>query len=180
MPTNKASNALPPGVAGLISINKPYTDEIFITQKKQIEWRKHPLPLGKYYVYETKRKDGCGKIIGEFKVCEHRRYSLKSKLELKFIPPIVVKLGCVGASDLYKYANGKPIYANLITNVINYERPKELNEFIPACEANGNCEKCRFSVWLERFEDYGCSKKRLSVPPQSWCRGKEEGYVKTF
>ncbi len=158
-------------VAGLISINKPHTDNIFFGFK-QFEWRKHPLPLGKYYVYETKRGGGCGMVIGEFNVCENRRYSTKSKLDLKYIPPVVIKLGCVGVDELFKYGGGKPIYANLLNGIKHYDRPIELSRFSVPCP-HIDCEKCKHSQWFETFDDYGCAKKRLTGPPQSWCRVKE-------
>jgi len=164
------AKTLASGVAGLISINKPHTENIFF-HSKQFEWRKHPLPLGKYYVYETKRNGGCGMIIGEFRVCENRRYSTKHKLDLKFIPPVVVKLGCVDVDDLYRYGGGKPIYANLLNNIVHYEKPIELSRFVPPCLHD--CENCKYSIYLERFEDYGCTKKRITLPPQSWRRVKE-------
>ncbi len=154
------ANKLEDGVAGLIAINKPHTDNIF-EYFKQFEWRKHPLPLGKYYVYETKNGGGCGKVIGEFRVCENKRYSTKSKVDLKYIPPVVIKLGCVDVDALYKYGGGKPIYANLLNGIHRYAKPRELSEFM----------KPR-GTKLGAFES-----PFITRPPQSWCRVQEISYV---
>lgn len=73
---------LEPGVMGLISINKPHTVKIFDKHTKLIEWRKTALPLGRYAVYEPKNGGGCGKVVGEFKVCDCTEY-----LSVDTIPP---------------------------------------------------------------------------------------------
>ncbi|MCM1297618.1 MAG: hypothetical protein NC311_18930 [Muribaculaceae bacterium] len=148
-------------MATLISINKPHTDNIFVKRTKEIEYRKHPLPLGKHYCYETKRKGGCGKVIGEFEVYDYREYKLISD-----IPPIIRKLGAVDASSLEEYAAGKPIYANFIRNVVLYETPKKLGNFSKPCSSAPtakcypeNCERCPWNV--------------VTRPPQSYCRVEE-------
>ena len=50
--------------AVMISINPPHTDNIF-SGAKTLEWRKKPLPIGKHYVYETK-KGNLQEITGDF------------------------------------------------------------------------------------------------------------------
>ncbi len=157
---------LEPGVMGLISINPPHTGNIFDKHKKFIEWRTFPLPLGRYAVYETKRNGGSGKVIGEFRVCDYTEY-----LSIDAIAPVSIMLGHVSKVYLKKYAKGKPLYENLLCAVKKYDTPKELDEFKPPCIRN--CEKCKYSKWLETFDDYGCAKQRLKAPPQSWRRVKE-------
>lgn len=187
------AKTLKSGEAGLISINKPHTDNIF-SFIKRFEWRKQPLPLGKYYVYETKRNGGCGKVIGEFRVCESTRYRTKNRLDLKFIPSVVIELGCVDVETLYKYGGGEPIYANLLNGITRYDEPKELGEFFKPCYRRINCERCDkaiFKYCAKRFDAFGnqqfyaidgkpkwdvkvvgCSNV-ITRPPQSWCRVKE-------
>lgn len=158
-------------VAGLISINKPHTDNIFIHLQKRIEWRKQPLPLGKYYVYETKRGGGCGKVIGEVRVVEHTRYSAKSKVDLKFIPPVVIELGCLGTDELYKYGSRKSLWANLLNGIKLYDKPKELGEFKTICKVPKRtpCSGCGLaSLYMDH-----CERPPITRPPQSWCRVQE-------
>lgn len=156
------------GVAGLISINKPHTDNIF-SLLKRIEWRKCPLPLGKYYVYETKRGGGCGKVIGEFRVCEHTRYSTKTWIDIMHIPPVVIALGYVDADELYKYGSKKPIWANLLNGIQRYDKPRELEEFEYCPEHNFT----KSAIRLAKLMGCVCHGKNLTRPPQSWCRVQE-------
>lgn len=167
------------GVAGLISINKPHTDNIFIHLQKRVEWRKQPLPLGKYYVYETKHDGGCGKVIGEFRVVEHTRYSAKSKVDLKFIPPVVIELGCLGTDELYKYGSRKSLWANLLNGIKLYDKPKELGEFIAHCSRYKEdafykkaCVICCEQKKYIKGKGWFCQRK-LTRPPQSWRRVQE-------
>ena len=109
--------------AALTSINPPHTDNIFAL-KKDIEWRTKPLPTGKHYCYETKKKGGCGKVIGEFSVWRVRRYENISQ-----IPAMFIERGCVPIEYLEKYSKGKPLYANLLIRRMRYAKPRELKEF---------------------------------------------------
>lgn len=108
----------------LISINKPHTDNIF-SGKKRIEWRKRPLPKTTHYCYETKNKGGIGKVRGQFKVVDN----------IKFNPlgdtyrPQWLEQGCVPIEDLIEYANGDVIYANVLEDVKEYDKPKEVRDF---------------------------------------------------
>lgn len=146
---------LEPGVIGLISINKPHTVKIFDERTKLVEWRKRPLPLGRYAVYESKRGGGCGKVIGEFKVCDCTEY-----LSVDTIPPVSITMGQVKEDFLNAYAKGKPLYANLLCAVKKYDKPKELGEFkritIPTNPM----------LMMQLVEP-------LTHPPQSWCRAIE-------
>lgn len=157
--------------AVLISINKPHTDNMFIG-KKRIEWRKRPLPKTTHYCYETKNKGGCGKVIGQFDVVEN----------IKFNPlgdtyrPQWLELGCVPIKELIKYANGGVIYANVIENIVEYDKPKELSEFKTFCKNyyDGNCTDCKYFIDGRGYEydesDCGCNgSKPIERPPQSWC-----------
>ncbi len=136
---------------GMISINKPYTDKIFDHIKK-VEWRKGPLPEGLYYVYETKNKGGCGKIIGEMSIVGNKAVDTSGCLEVPLI-----NIGCVHPIKLKEYAKDGIIYANFIENAKRYETPKELGEFM---------------VSADRTTDYPPLVK-LRRPPQSWCRIEE-------
>ncbi len=146
------AKTLEPGVMGLISINKPHTVKIFDEHLKLIEWRKRPLPLGRYAVYETKRGGGCGKVIGEFKVCDCTEYPSVDE-----IAPVLITMGQVKEEFLNAYAKGKPLYANLLCAVKKYDKPKELGEFryikIPVNP-------------LMQWQ----SVESINRPPQSWCR----------
>lgn len=153
---------LEPGVMGLISINKPHTVKIFDKHTKLIEWRKTPLPLGRYAVYEPKNGGGCGKVIGEFKVCDCTEY-----LSVDAIAPISIMMGQVSEEFLNVYAKGKPLYANLLCAVKKYDKPKELGEFFKPCKVS--CYNCKNPKYFNGACELS-GKHKIERPPQSWCR----------
>ena len=130
---------------GLISINKPFTGNILDGIKK-IEWRKSALPKICFFIYETKNKGGCGKVVGEMRITANRRINLPGDTLRKGF----IESGCVPYSDLKRYAGESGIlWANIIGEVKRYDKPKELSEFFTPMGK-------RPSYMLER-------------PPQSWC-----------
>ncbi len=164
--------------AGLVSINKPHTDNIF-NLIKTIEWRKSPLPTGLNYVYETKNKGGCGKVIGEIWIEDNDRLDIEKELKKWHI-----KRGCVPLEDLKKYATKDFIYANYIGEVKRYDKPKELREFKTECKEwdkeNPNCDNCKYFIDCRCYEydesDCACDGiKPVERPPQSWCYVEELG-----
>lgn len=154
--------------ATLTSINKPHTDNIFTedeTRKKTVEWRTKPLPKGLHYVYETKNKGGCGKVIGEMTIVGWRKFDSVSD-----IPHETILKGRVGARQLDLYSKGRPLYANVIVNAKRYGEPKELSEFrhwVDCENSNKLCCMCKYS----RRDCNGIldCQNRVGRPPQSYC-----------
>lgn len=170
--------------AALISINKPHTDNIFTTKKKTIEWRKKPLPLTTHYGYETKNKGGIGKVRGQFDVVRHIEFNP----ELDYYNFGIVEAGCVPIEDLLEYANGDVIYGNVLENIEEYDKPKELGEFY--VEGDCDCMNCKKCAWFDRGNGYNVeddcnlsykgvaehkSFKPIKRPPQSWCYAEYGG-----
>ncbi len=123
-----------------------------------------------------------GKVIGEF-VCNqidtydddtihafsHEDYSKWNDFDLYN--------SCVHPEDFERYANDNWLYGWHISNLIIYDKPKELSEFYTVCKLN--CEYCEMwgsvRVNAEEF-DMDCKSdwfnhKPLTRPFQSW------GYV---
>lgn len=175
--------------ATLTSINKPHTDNIFTdeeSRKKTVEWRTKPLPKGLHYVYETKNKGGCGKVIGEMTIVENIKYA-----DVSAIPHEMILKGRFGARKLDIYANGRPLYANVIVNAKRYDKPKELwtfkrrGEYCDDCKSlNKDVHLCKkFGVYLVHNELLGwhfccdeCLDKNCKIthPPQSYCFVEEQ------
>lgn len=172
--------------AVLISINKPHTDNIFTHKKKTIEWRKKPLPLTTHYGYETKNKGGIGKVRGQFDVVRNIEFNP----ELDFYNFGIVEAGCVPIEDLIEYADGDVIYGNVLENIEEYDKPKELSEFYTI--DNEAVQKCKHRVqsYFDGFCNSGhlkcgfycsqkddwcdkCKVKPITRPPQSWCYVEE-------
>ena len=165
--------------AVLISIQPPHTDNIFIHKKKKVEWRKKPLPLTTHYCYETKNKDGCGMVLGQFDVVQNIEFD---PLNHRLYSPDLIEQGCVPIEDLIEHANGDVIYANILENIEKYRFAKELSEFY--VEGDCDCMNCKNCAWFDRGNDYnveddcrlaykGIAEKKsfkpIKRPPQSWC-----------
>ncbi|MBD5086677.1 MAG: hypothetical protein HDT32_04935 [Clostridiales bacterium] len=149
--------------SAMTSVNKPFTDKIFALvdgDQKTIEWRTKPLPRGLHYVYETKNKGGCGKVIGEMTIIGYMKFS-----SIDNIPDRIIGFGKVDRKDLKKYAKGRPLYANAIVNAKRYDTPKELGEF---WAYNENLQKCFDEQEGYCFEEWSSFCRPLTQPPQSW------------
>lgn len=145
----------------MTSINPPFS-QLILDGKKKIEWRTKPLPLGWSELYETKKKGGCGKVIGQFEVVENIKVDL-FELACNDEKGLIEK-GCVDWGFLNDYATLKRsyLYANVINRVERYDKPKELSEFwtIKCTNKRNGCMGCEVKP--------NCIKT-LTRPPQSWC-----------
>ena len=180
--------------AVLISI-QPKWCELIASEKKTVEVRKtkpnNAIPF-KVYIYCTKDEPlyrsgekfwcktsgefGNGKVIGEF-VCNRidEVYQCNSGW--------VEENACVSRHEFFDYLGipqgthlgyDKKAYAWHISNLVIYDKPKELSEFITptACESEVAkkmmCNTCCLSAEF-------CSKKpqKITRPPQSWCYVEE-------
>lgn len=138
----------------LFSINKPHTDNI-MSEIKKIELRTAPPKIdGAYigFIYETKKNGGSGKVIGEFMAYNESSYRV-----CMGVPKHLVIEGCVSEKDILKYTNNgeKDITAISITDLVRYEKPKDLSEF-----------KGRKLVW--RGNNHIHEYEKLTRAPQSW------------
>lgn len=148
---------------------KPEWCELIASGRKTIEVRKsspkHDIPF-KCYIYCTAQKHGVkdlleihsskgeihkanGKVIGEF-ICD--RFDAITIVDTPVMEYIQVNGKasititddtCLAIDALSKYANGETLYGWHISNLVIYDKPKELMEF------------------------------GLSRPPQSWCYVEE-------
>lgn len=85
---------------------------------------------------------------------------------------------CLGIDELQKYLDNKTGYGWGISNLVIYDKPKELSEFYKYCGDNPDCDGCKAHYYSNTecgLEDYCCSKidgcRPINRPPQSW------GYV---
>ena len=176
--------------AVLMSI-QPKWCELIASGKKTVEVRKTKPKLEvpfKVYIYETKDKhyenigvcgwkeDGtgyvfenhCGKVIGEF-VCD------KIDKIFQCNSGWVQEHACISREEYFKYlglpynshfdSNGA--YAWHISNLIIYDKPRELSEFYTlkkchSCDSGYESTACIY--------DEDCRvPKAITRPPQSWC-----------
>lgn len=175
----------------LISIQRPHTINIFDKKIKGIEWRKKPLPIGHYYVYESKntakashlrysdmvfydtqhKNYGSGNVIGEFDVIDCFKIFLSNCTEN------IINSGCVDIDFLVDYANGNEyLYANVLNNVHKLAKPMPLSAFTctktirryttkKAKEFSGNSINSEKLFHANRLE-----QAIITSPPQSYMR----------
>ena len=175
----------------LISI-QPKWCELVASGKKTVEVRKTKPKIEtpfKCYIYETKDAhfehigvhyaDGqdfihhIGKVIGEF-VCD-KIYDIKPHFDTPTFPNQYIcgweygeEHACLSFEELTSYLNGKQGYAWHISNLVIYDKPRELSEFERACPDNvRSCAMCRHSGYS------GMKCTPLKRPPQSWCYVEE-------
>lgn len=183
--------------AVLISM-QPQWCELEAVGKKTIEIRKSrpniKLPV-KCYIYQTKKKWiyrflkklGLyqGKVIGEFICNEIEKfddpyptyfYEVKERLEH------ITKGSCLSLMQLHYYLRINTGYAWHISNLIIYDKPKELSEFhkigyskeledLQSSEADYIGEKCYSNHEDEFNRLYEDLEKEYQIKkaPQSWC-----------
>lgn len=188
----------------LYSINRPHTDNIK-SGRKLWEIRKSkpniPVPFPAF-IYETKKKGGCGKVIGEF-ICD-KVYEIKNCGSQFLIDKDialtnkVAKESCLDFDDMLNYLKTKDGYGLHISNLKIYDKPKELSEFYKPFKYDGDgiicgtreemndiyefdCETVFGKIYpdfsLKDFDCKHCPKARdfyrLTRPPQSWCYVEE-------
>lgn len=148
----------------LISI-QPQWCELIAGGKKTVEVRKTKPNIEtpfKCYIYQTKlkwmfnllRKNGLsdlankllfgkGKVIGEF-VCDgidEYRYGVYDGEFCYHIPTVEGEKTCLEYPEAEEYGNGKPLYFWHISDLVIYNKPKELSEFYTVDnEAIKQCE----------------------------------------
>lgn len=163
-------------------LEAPFKCYIYCTKDKGIS-----LWTGKRYAYADDRSHnlfdvcGNGKVIGEF-VCD-AIYDCRD---------VNRDDTCITVAEWLKYTKGHKgeVYGWHISNIVIYDKPKELSEFaVTDKEAIQQCEYREQSYYA--FTDTGyikngfyckkkddwcfgeCKRKVLTRPPQSWCYVEE-------
>ena len=116
-----------------------------------------------------------GKVIGEF-VCDE----IICGFWISPFADYLQRQSCLSYNEVCDYANGKPIFAWHISDLVIYDKPRELSEFYTKCDEG--CEDCDFwkNVRVNADEyDMECSSsvyghRALTRPPQSWCYVESE------
>ncbi len=170
-------------------IDQEKTVEVRKNFPKDLDWNK------KSIIYCSKNKQSfnripkkyqplmerfLGKAIGYF-ICDRINFigwaSNPTRLDWK---NAYNKESCLTNNELYAYTKGGLFYEWHISNLVIYDKPKELSEFYAEGECDTkNCEKC---IWFsyDRFQgEESCELsnryKPITRPPQSWCYVEELG-----
>ena len=159
----------------LISI-QPKWCEMIASGKKTVEVRKTRPKIDtpfKCYIYCTKDKHGWfdfekkerldGKAIGEFvcdRIGELEAYKFRDVgfegLNFQYNPDLCDK-SCLSQREIMRYGKRKKVYGWHISDLVIYDKPKELSEF-----KSYNCGV--------KFENgYPIPIHEIKRPPQAWC-----------
>lgn len=193
--------------AVMLSIQPKWCEHI-VSGKKTIEVRKTRPSIEtpfKVYIYQTKKKwiyrllEKLGlyqrKVIGEF-VCDRvktiKNYTVDmGGKEHYLLCGGVLQGTCLTGKEIYDYGKGAILYGWHISNLVIYDKPRELGEFRPYCkfaeridEESFECVSGRrYGCKFKRFDLnpdgsvnlYTCdTKRKITRPPQSWCYVEEE------
>ena len=171
--------------AVLISIQPKWCERI-VKKKKTVEVRKTrpnmDVPF-KCYIYCTKKfyrkGDGyfqgkyCGKVIGEFvcnRIIEIKPFGIDDIREFE-------KQTCLKANEIVSYLNGFYGYGWHISELVIYDEPRELREFITICSEwekeyfTNKCLSCKYYFSNCADMRHECTvegEKPITRPPQSW------------
>ena len=191
--------------AVMLSI-KPKYCELIVLGLKTVELRKTKPKIEtpfKCYIYCTKDKTpfllptyskgnltdsdiwqkGNGKIIGEFVCDKITTYPYEQLNDGEHIMPFGdLEKTCLDGFEIYNYLGNKDGYGWHISDLIIYDKPKELSEFYTLCSEykrehiTSKCGRCRHISFNEfdRCLECDCKgEKKLTRPPQSWCYVEE-------
>lgn len=173
----------------LISIQPKWVEKI-ASGEKTIEVRKNKPKLEtpfKVYIYCTKDKYDVstvgadkpiiwhGKVIGEF-VCDRIEvYTYSCWGYCDSVSEKSLAQTCLTANAFCDYGKQKTLYGWHISNLVIYDKPKDLSDFWSA-------DKCPYASKDGCIYKYHCFRagqtKRcgntLKRPPQSWCYTEEQ------
>lgn len=172
--------------AVLISI-QPHWCELIASGEKTLEVRKARPKLEtpfKCYIYMTSGDasipDGKGMVyhhsggrcvIGEFMCDRIECFDVPYPAFQNELDKRILHESCCTYYQLHRYAYHDALYGWHISDLVIYDKPKVLTEFMKPCESDLYCEVC---AMFREFEDR-CGNKALmlSMAPQSWCYVEE-------
>lgn len=172
--------------AVLISTH-PEWCELIASGKKTLEARKTRPKLDtpfKCYIYCTAgnlsypvkngmvcHNSGGKVVIGEFMCDSIRCFDVPYPAFQKEMDKSILEQGCFTYYQLHRYAYHDALFGWHISDLVIYDTPKELGEFMKPCKNGLYCEVC--AMYREFTEQCGNKALVLSRPPQSWCYVEE-------
>ena len=112
-----------------------------------------------------------GKVIGEFVCDEILQFNHDD-----YNPPDYdisdddLNRTCLLQEDLYRYASGKTLYGWHISELVIYDEPRELSEFL---RINRECWYADLGLAKRDCPECKNAECFVSRPPQSWCYVEE-------
>lgn len=121
-----------------------------------------------------------GKVIAEF-ICDEITEMYVGKIGEKVkdgyicldtTSDVLRSQACLTEKQLYEYCNGGKLYGWHISNLVIYDKPKELSEFK---KHNRTCYYDHLGLATPRCKD--CKGCQVTRPPQSWCYVESKGVI---
>lgn len=189
----------------LISIRPQWAEKIVSGEKTIEVRKTAPQEVPfKCYIYESRNgghrckhcneKDSCysyapknvgcyngrGKVIGEF-ICDkvypikNRGSSFSVADEEQSVTNEIARQSCLYYDDMVSYFGNKDGFGWHISDLIIYDKPKELGEFYRVCKNPCKPNKGKIlCLTTKLLKMNGCNGKiHLTRPPQSWCYVEE-------
>ena len=108
-----------------------------------------------------------GKVIGEFVCDEILQFNRDDYNSPAYdISDDDLNRTCLLQEDLYRYASGKTLYGWHISDLVIYDKPKELSEFK---KINRKCFYADLGLAKRDCEECQNTDCAMTRPPQSWC-----------
>lgn len=131
--------------------------------------------------YQPLMKQFLGKVIGEF-VCDYIEDFNEFEYDMDALYRHIKLNACIDYDEIYKYLGcGKCGCGWHISNLVIYDKSKELSEFKTFCKSyydGDKCDDCEYFINGDCYEydesDCRCNGlKPIKRPPQSWCYVEE-------
>ena len=125
-------------------------------------------PPFKVFTYESGAL-GRHKVVNEW-VCD----SMTTWLIYMGIPAHLITTGCVSAEHIRMYTNNgmKDLTAMHISNLVIYDKPRELSEFYVWKKCN-SCRDTGYESTACMYDENCKVPAIITRPPQSWCYVEE-------
>ncbi len=119
--------------------------------------------------YHSRLGNSC--VIGEF-VCKNidewnylpDYYSEEYGEKIYYINSVDGHATCLTYDEIENYGKGKTLYGWHISDLVIYDKPKELTDFGKPCNHKNDCGTC-----VRYIRRYRLCDDALTRPPQSWC-----------
>ena len=164
-------------------INTPFKCYIYCTKDNKAQfWIARTYFYLDDHAHNAFDKCGNGAVIGEFMCDEIQRYARYGQFKepARYMksspggyPATEIHYASLQLSPdaLKQYGKGAPLYGLCISDLVIYDEPKKLTDFMKPCDPDPDgvplCFQCKRLV-----ENYGCGGTILR-PPQSWCYVEE-------
>lgn len=175
--------------AVLISI-QPKWCELIASGEKLVEVRKTKPKIEtpfKCYIYETQGRTetpfvdedghhifkGRGQVIGEFVCDQIDEIGYSPEMHGKYISDIddIHYVSCIDFEQMFDYLADGYGYGWHISDLVIYDKPKDLSEFKPYNRTEDDCKFSNLGYAIPKCED--CHECYVKRPPQSWCYVEE-------